>query len=157
MSDEIHARIEVSQPRRWFGVGMLLFLGALLIYVALATPPTFEWQIFLIVTGAGALWIGDKMRRATAGSIEMTDDVIRDHNGGLIARLDEIENVERGFLAFKPSNGFLIKTRTPGPRRWEPGLWWRVGRRIGVGGVTSASQAKIMSDMISARLIMSRE
>ena len=35
----------------------------------------------------------------------------------------------------------------------EPGLWWRIGRRIGVGGVTPASQSKVMADLITARLI----
>ncbi len=153
MSDEVQARIDISQPRRWMGVGMLLFLGGLLIYVALASPPELHWQVFLLITGAGSLWLSDKMRRATAGYIEMTDDVLRNQHGEVIARLDDIEQVERGFLAFKPSNGFLLKTKTPGSRRWEPGLWWRTGRRIGVGGVTPASQSKIMADMISARMV----
>ncbi len=154
MTEEVQARIDISQPRRWFGVGMLMFLGGLLIYVALASPPELHWQIFLLVTGAGALWLGEKMRRATSGYIEMTADVLRDQDGEVIARLDDIEQVERGFLAFKPSNGFLMKTKTPGSRRWEPGLWWRMGRRIGVGGVTPASQSKVMADMISARMMM---
>ena len=47
-----------------------------------------------------------------------------------------------------------LKTKTPAARRWEPGLWWRIGRRIGVGGVTPASQSKVMADLISARLVI---
>jgi hypothetical protein len=154
MAEDIQARITVSQPRRWVGVGMLIVMGALLIWVALAQPPAFGWQLFLIGTGLGALWIGEKMRRATEGEIILAGDVLQDQNGDVIARLEEIEKVERGMFAFKPSNGFILKTKTRLPRRWEPGVWWRAGRRIGVGGVTAAAQGKIMADLISAKIAM---
>lgn len=152
MSDQFRVRVEASQSRRWLGIGMLFFLGALLVYIALATPPSFGWQVFLIVMGGGSVWFGDKMRRATEGWIELTDEGIVDQSGEMIVHMDDIINVERGALAFKPSNGFMLKTRTPASRRWEPGLWWRFGRRIGVGGVTPASQGKVMADLILIRL-----
>lgn len=152
MSDQFRGRVEASQSRRWLGIGMLFFLGALLVYIALATPPSFGWQVFLIVMGGGSVWFGDKMRRATEGWIELTDEGIVDQSGEMIVNMDDIINVERGALAFKPSNGFMLKTRTPASRRWEPGLWWRFGRRIGVGGVTPASQGKVMADLILIRL-----
>lgn len=154
MSDPFQPKIAASPPRRWLGVGMLLFLGALLIYVAFATPPDLAWQVFLLMMGGASLWLGDKMRRATEGWIELKDDALITQSGEVIARIDDIEKVERGMLAFKPSNGFMIKTKTPAARRWEPGLWWRTGRRIGVGGVTPASQSKVMADLISAKLMM---
>ena len=153
-ADPFQPRIEASQPRRWLGVGMLVFLGALLIYVAFATPPELAWQVFLLVAGGVSLWVGDKMRRTTDGWIELRDDQLVTQDGEVIATLDDIEKVDRGLLAFKPSNGFMLKTRTPAARRWEPGLWWRIGRRIGVGGVTPASQSKVMADLISARLVI---
>ncbi len=154
MSDPFQPKIAASQPRRWLGVGMLLFLGGLLIYVAFATPPDLAWQVFLLLMGGASLWVGDKMRRATEGWIELSDDALVTHTGEVIVLIDEIEKVERGMLAFKPSNGFMIKTKNPAARRWEPGLWWRMGRRIGVGGVTPASQSKVMADLISAKLMM---
>ncbi|WP_050931577.1 hypothetical protein [Aestuariivita boseongensis] len=153
MADPFQPRIAASQPRRWLGVGMLVFLGGLLIYVAFTTPPDPAWQVFLLVMGGASLWLGDKMRRATDGWIELTDEGLVTQSGEVIARMDDIEKVERGMLAFKPSNGFMLKTKTPAANRWEPGLWWRTGRRIGVGGVTPASQSKVMADLISARLI----
>jgi len=64
----------------------------------------------------------------------------------------DIERVDRGVFAFKPSNGFLVRTREPSARAWRPGLWWRFGRRIGVGGVTSANQTKAMSEILAAML-----
>jgi hypothetical protein len=31
-------------------------------------------------------------------------------------------------------------------------MWWRIGKRLGVGGILNASQAKLMADMLSARV-----
>ncbi|MCR9126786.1 MAG: hypothetical protein NXH82_11740 [Rhodobacteraceae bacterium] len=152
MQDDVLARVYASAPRRWLGVGMLTTVGTLVIYVALATPPELGWQLFLLATGAVSLWLADKMRRATMGAIELTETELRDETGQTIVAIADIESIDRGIFAFKPSNGFLIKTRAPGPRRWQPGLWWRTGRRLGVGGVTAAAQTKFMSEMISAIL-----
>lgn len=154
MSVDVQAKIQASQPRRWLGIGMLFFLGALLIYVAFATPPDLVWQVFLLIVGGASLWVADKMRRATEGWIELKDDALVDQNGDVIVRVEDIETVDRGMLAFKPSNGFMLKTKTPADRRWEPGLWWRFGRRIGVGGVTPARQSKVMADILLAKLTM---
>ncbi|AVO39554.1 hypothetical protein [Pukyongiella litopenaei] len=146
------AEVGVSAPRRWLGVAMLTVIGGLVIYVALATPPAPGWQAFLIATGLAALWVAERMRRATGSRIELTMTELRETGGETIALVAEIEAVDRGFFALKPSNGFLLRTRQPGSRRWRPGLWWRMGRRVGVGGVTPARQTKMMSEMLAAML-----
>ena len=150
MDTEILASVEASPIRRWMGVTMLVGLGGLVIYVALASPPALEWQIFLIVLGVLALWMADRMRRATEHRIELTETELRSSEGMRIALVADIETMDRGVFAFKPSNGFLVKTRTPGLRTWRPGLWWRIGRRVGVGGVTPGAQTKTMSEILAA-------
>jgi hypothetical protein len=60
--------------------------------------------------------------------------------------------VDRGTFAFKPSNGFLLRTETRQPRLWQPGLYWRTGRRIGVGGITRAAESKALADLIAIKL-----
>jgi len=152
MEDEILATVRVSAIRRWLGVGVLAAICGLVIYVALARPPAPQWQGFLLLTGAAALWAAERMRRATGHRIELTRSELRASNGTRIATLDEIEALDSGLFAFKPSNGFLIRTRTSGRRAWQPGVWWRLGRRIGVGGVTSAPQTKAMSEVLAALL-----
>lgn len=152
MNNEILAVVEVSAGRRWMGVIMLAGLGGLLIYVALVAPPELEWQIFLVAIGGLALWMAERMRRATEHRIELTETELRSSDGQVIALVDDIENVDRGVFAFKPSNGCLIRTRSRGSRVWQPGLWWRMGRRIGVGGVTAAGQTKAMTEILSALL-----
>jgi len=150
MSDEILAIVEASAARRWMGVIMLAGLGGLLIYLALVAPPTPVWQVFLIVVGVLAVWMAERMRRATEHRIELTETELSFSDGQVIARVAEIEKVDRGVFAMKPSNGFMVRTSKPAGRAWRPGLWWRVGRRIGVGGVTSAGQTKAMSEILSA-------
>jgi hypothetical protein len=150
MQDKVLAVVEASTVRRWMGVIMLAGLGGLVIYVALATPPKLGWQIFLIIVGILALWMADKMRRATEHRIELTETELRSSDGQLIALVSEIQVIDRGVFAFKPSNGFMVRTALPQSRAWRPGLWWRMGRRIGVGGVTSAGQTKAMSEILSA-------
>lgn len=152
MQDEVLATLQASTIRRWAGVGMLLTLGALVIYVALASPPEPFWQIFLFVVGGAAFWLAHRMWQATFDRIELTHSALRTGEGQVIAEIQDIEAIERGAFAFKPSNGFLVRTKSKGTNSWAPGLWWRLGHRVGVGGMTAAADAKFMSEMISAML-----
>jgi hypothetical protein len=148
MEDEVLAVVSVSQVRRWIGIGILAAVGVMAIYVAVSTSPEFAAQVFLIVVGVLALWMSDKMRKATGLWIELTSTELRDSNGRLIIKVDDIASVDSGFLAFKPSNGFLVRSKVKQTRVWQTGLWWRYGKSIGVGGVTPGSQAKAMSQII---------
>ncbi|MFN3210138.1 MAG: hypothetical protein ACE369_14260 [Roseovarius sp.] len=149
--EEILAVMQASTGRRILGVGCLGVLGALLIWIGLTRPfDALGWQAFIVLLGAAGIWMADAMRRATSERIELTRDTLRSSDGELIARIGEIETMDRGLFAFKPSNGFLLKAKTKAPARWRPGLWWRMGRRIGLGGVTPGHQSKVMSEMIAA-------
>jgi hypothetical protein len=132
---------------------MLGLLGAILLWIALAAPPAAPgWRIFLLAFGALG-WFGAwRLWKATGPALVLTGDRLADSTGRTVARLDEIEGVERGMLAFKPSNGFLLRLSRPGTRHWSPGLWWRLGRRVGVGGVTGAGETRAMADLIALAL-----
>jgi len=147
------ASITPSAARRAFAVGLLLTLGGLLIYLALSqAAATVFATVFLLGTGLGSLALAEALRRATAVHLHLTDTALMDSTGVCLARLDEIERVDRGAFAFKPSNGFILHLASPGDRHWAPGLWWRLGRRIGVGGVTSAAETKVVAEAISFTL-----
>jgi hypothetical protein len=153
MDNEVIAVVEAAPVRRAIGVGMLYLLGGLLLYLGLVQPTAgLGWQVFLIATAAGSLAMGEAMRRATALRIEMTREGLRDSAGRVLARTEDIRALDRGVFAFKPSNGFLLTTKSRQGRVWAPGLWWRIGRRIGVGGVTPAGQTKFMAEMIAVVL-----
>ncbi len=150
--NEVLATVSASTGRRVLGLGALGLLGVMMIYIALDRSPAVGWQVFFVGIGLGAIWLADAMRRATASKIELTPLVLRDADGTVIARVADIQGMDRGFFAFKPSNGFLLKTATPGSRQWRPGLWWRTGRRIGIGGMTPGSQTKYMSEILAAMM-----
>ena len=157
-SDEngVYATVQASALRRVFAFGVLLALGGLVIYTALVRPPAVPWFIFMMAFGAAMLWLAENMRRCTMLVIELTDREIRTSNGEVLAHMGEIFAVDRGAFAFKPSNGFTLKLKNPKPRAWAPGLWWRFGRRVGVGGVTSAGQSKFMAEQIALRITAKR-
>ncbi|MHA6262471.1 hypothetical protein ACXYMO_04650 [Arenibacterium sp. CAU 1754] len=157
MDKEILATIEPSIARRWVGIVMLAALGGLSIYVALASSPALSWQMFLLVVGTTTIFLASRLWRATETALELTETELRERGGQIIVKIDDIESLDRGVFAFKPSNGFLIKAKTNGPRGWRPGLWWRIGRRIGIGGVVSPAQTKMVSEIISAMLMQRQQ
>lgn len=150
--ERIEAVLGASPGRRMIGVGSLGGLGAIMLYMALAFAPGLGWQAFQVVLGLIALWCAHRMWRATAERLELTADGLRSTDGRLLAPMDEIVAVDRGVFAFKPSNGFMITLSCKGPFVWEPGLWWRIGRRVGVGGVTPGTPAKYMAEVIQTRI-----
>lgn len=152
--EEVILTVKASAPRRAFGVGLLLFLGLLLIYLAFSGEAQgFDIKFFLVIMGGGALYLAERMRQATNEVIELTGTQLRTSRGEVLAELDQVLRVDRGTFAFKPSNGFIMVLRAAGKRRWQPGMWWRIGRRVGVGGITSAAQAKAMAEVIQAQIV----
>lgn len=150
--DTVLATIKASAGRRILGIGSLYILSLMVIYVAIAKPPAFGWQLFLFALGGGSIWIAEMMRRSTSVGLELTAQELRDSTGAVLARMDEVVSLDRGMFAFKPSNGFLLHLNTKKPRAWRPGLWWSLGRKVGVGGMTPAHQAKYMAEIIAAML-----
>lgn len=153
MSDII-ATVSPSPLRRLFGLGVLGSLGVMLIYMALATSPTLGWRLLLLAFGAAALAGTVRLWQATLMRIELTATELRCSDGTVLARMDQIVGIDRGMFAFKPSHGFVLKLATVHDRGWQPGLWWRTRRRLGVGGVTGAGEAKFMAELLAARIAM---
>lgn len=153
---EVLATVQSSQGRRILGIGSLWILSLLVIYVGIAQPPALVWQLFLLVLGGGSIWIAEMMRHATRLRLELTQTELRDSSGVVLARTEDIVAIDRGMFAFKPSNGFLLLMRNSGARGWRPGMWWRLGKRVGIGGMTPGHQTKFMAEMVSA-MIAERE
>ncbi len=150
MCDDVLIVVHTSAPRRVFAVWTLLGLGVTILYLAVAHPPeNLGLRVVQIGLGLVVLWLTDRLRRATRTTLELTETQLRSGSGELLADVAQIEAIDRGIFALKPSNGFVLRLSHKAPRRWEPGMWWRAGRRIGVGGVASASQTKAMAGILS--------
>ena len=150
--DGIYAKVQASKGRAVFAYGILFALGALVIYTTLIQPPSFFWMVFMLGFGVLMLWLAEKQRRAAKLEILLTADEVIDSQGRVLARMEDVVGVARGALALKPSNGFTIITKGKGPRAYVPGMWWRMGRRVGVGGITGAGQTKFMAEQIALRI-----
>ncbi|MDV7143114.1 hypothetical protein R3X27_10505 [Tropicimonas sp. TH_r6] len=150
--DRILATISPSAPRRMMGIIVLCTLGVAVLYLAIAKPPAeLHWRVFLLILGAGTLYLSESLRRNTEHGLELTSEVLRESGGRVVARVDSIIRVERGTFAVKPSNGFLLQLSEPeAGNRWAPGLYWRLGRRIGVGGITAAHETKAVAEILAA-------
>ena len=150
MTTDVLAEMYAPPARRWVGISMLYGLGVLLVVLAVFRPPEdMLWMVFLLIAGVAALWFGEKTRQSTAHGLRLTNEGLWETGGRRIVALDDIQEVDRGIFAFKPSNGFLIITETVQDNAWRPGLYWIIGRRIGVGGVVSRAQSKMMADTIT--------
>jgi hypothetical protein len=150
--EDVLATVAATSVRRVIGIGLLVVLALIVIYVAIASPPTFGWQLFLVGLGSGALVIARAMWTATRRTLVLTRTELRDDTGLVIVSLDDVASIDRGAFAFKPSNGFLLRLKKPYARDWRPGLWWRVSKRIGVGGMVSMRPAKFMAETIALLL-----
>ncbi|UWQ17587.1 hypothetical protein [Jannaschia sp. M317] len=149
MTEPLHI-LRPSAPRRLFGLIVQLLLGAVLLYMAVVFPPEeLFWQVFLFVLGGASLYLGMRGWQGSAVGIVLDENGLREEDGRMIAPLDQIASVDRALFSFKPSNGFLIRTKAPLGRAWVPGMWWRLGRRVGIGGVTGGAETKIVADALS--------
>ena len=150
---EILVKLEVAQGRRMFGVISITGLGITLLYIAAVYPPSIVLSLLtLIITGALFIWAGVRLYRSTDNTIVLTREAITTQSGHVLCRLEDINRVDRGFFAFKPSNGFLVSLKQRGERSWAPGMWWSFGKHIGIGGVTSPRQSKEMVSIIQILL-----
>lgn len=151
--DQVLALLEASASRRIMGVAVLALLAFFLLYLAVLYPPSsMLGRIFLIAFGAFALFGCIRLWQCTAITLELTSTQLREVGGRVLAEVSDVRSVSRGAFAFKPSNGFSLGLARPGGFVWAPGLWWRIGRRVGVGGVTAQQPARFMAETITAMI-----
>ena len=149
---EVLISISPSAGRRWIGVLALAGLGVLLLTLVFE-PTGGLFRLFFLGLSILAFLAAERLRQATADSIELTKTEIRTKSGRVLAHVSNIKAVERGAFAFKPSNGFLVRLHEPEGQGWAPGLWWQRGRLLGIGGVVPGGQSRAMAELIAALLM----
>lgn len=153
--DELLASINPQPARRGAAVGMITILGMIVMIVAGFRPPEhFGYMLFLVFFGAGCFWLAWTMWHATGKIIELTRSELREVNGRVLCTVENVLRVDRGAFAFKPAGGFLVKLKEPaGEKVYAPGIWWRWGRTLAVGGVTSRQDGKNVADMMIVMMV----
>ena len=137
-----------ATPFRWV-VGMVVLVALAMMLLRAAVSQGIVGQTLMSAAAVAALALAWTMLRARGQTLHWQQAGLCDGNGRVIAAREQIIAVDRGALALKPSNGFTLRLRDPQPRQWSPGLWWRFGRRVGVGGLASPGVAKALADRIA--------
>lgn len=152
--DEILVTMTPRPARRVFAAGTTGILGATLVYIAAAFPPAeLVWLVFLVAMGAFALWWAWRVWQATGLRLELTRTELREEGGRRLCLVEDIDRIDNSPFAFKPAAGFLIHLKEPRPRATAPGLWWRAGRRVAVGGTTARGEGKAVAEVIRVMLV----
>ncbi|MDJ1007957.1 MAG: hypothetical protein QNJ13_09055 [Paracoccaceae bacterium] len=149
---DLLARLRVRGARRIIAVVSLTLLGGILLWLAASQGMGAGWRAVLVLFGGAGLWGAWAVQKATETDILLTRDGLFDERGRELAPMDNIVAIDRGVFAFKPSSGFLVKLDRPMKAGWAPGVWWRFGRRLGVGGSVSGFEAKAMAEILELAL-----
>lgn len=147
-------RMVPSRPRLALGTGILCLLGGLVLEVAVTGAFGFGARLMLLALASAAFLLAYALWRTGRLTLELDKEGLREAGpeGRVVARLEEIRSVDRGVFAFKPSSGFVLSLKRSAPAAWSPGLWWRIGRRVGVGGLVPAWQTKVVAEAITLEL-----
>lgn len=144
-------KVEVRRPEtlKWIMLIAIAILFVMTLFAALNIIRTdLVPGLLLVLIAATFGWFGQALFLTKASAVVLEDDRLVDDSGVELCRLDDIEELEKGLHLFKPSSGFVVKLKTKQPAAWSPGLWWRIGHRVGVGGATPGRRAKAMADAI---------
>lgn len=150
--DGIYARITIAPARFYFAFGVQVLLGLVLIYMAFISAAGLFGKIVIIALGVFMWFQANRLRQSLGCEIWLTDEGLVTNEGVILAPMDQITGVSRGAFALKPSNGFSVGLKESLGFLWVPGLWWRFGKRVGIGGVTGAGAAKFMAEQISFKI-----
>ena len=123
---------------------------------AAAVPDGAPLRIALGLAVVVAAAVAVALWRATDVTMTLTEAALSDSRGRILARIDQVERVERGALSLAPTGGFILRLSAAAPAAWVPGVWWRVGRRVGVGGTTPRRMTREMALLVEAMLALRR-
>ncbi|WP_022705330.1 hypothetical protein [Pseudorhodobacter ferrugineus] len=150
-AEPVLARLDVSQPRRVIGVAVQIALGVVLVSLAISFPrEQMALRLAMLILGGLMFFAAQLTWRATTVGLVLTASGVRDDNGRLLAEMGNVREVSRGAFALKPSHGFSLVLFQGMGFAWVPGLWWRIGKRVGIGGVTPSQPARYMAETIAA-------
>ena len=152
MDDPITA-LRPSQMR--YGFGLACITGFCLISAfALFAWNEGGWGVrgFFALAALVSGWAAYQLWRGGRRAVLLTEAGLVEDTGDVIAPFDAIKKVDRSPFATKPSNGFIVHLTEPAERGWRFGLWWRLGKRVGIGGLTSGADGRLMADLLTMRL-----
>ena len=145
--------LPVSAVRRYSSLAILFALFGITAVMAVRDPElTLPARIALGGLALGWLAGLAAVHTLARGALRLERDRLTSSDGRLSVSYAEIERVERGAFAMKPSNGAMLRLSRRYPARWAPGVWWQLGRRVGIGGLTPKAATRVWLDRLEAEI-----
>lgn len=144
MTDDIH--LAPTPARRFLALTALLGLALFCLVFAAQGGLAFA------PLGLLALWAAYRFHKSTSQALILRTDGLYLSSGARLVAMNDIAKIDRGLFAMKPTNGFTIVRKSRGPFLYAPGLYWQMGRRLGIGGVTPPAAGKLMAEVLAARI-----
>lgn len=153
MGDDLLLSVKASAARRAIASAAVAMVGLVLLQFGVSGDAGLVGGATVLALGALSLWASFLSWTRTDRTLILTRDGLSEEGGPLLVPWDQIEAVDRGAFAFKPSGGFVLALKSRQPRQWVPGFWWCFGKRFGVGGFLPAWQTRLMADVISEEVL----
>ena len=151
--DEVLVSVKAEPARRLFGAGALFLLCVIVLWHGYKNYSLTDEGLVQIFLGLAGMFAALRFWRGSDNGLELTPTELRETRGRQIVRITDIVAVQReAFGIIKPTNGFVIVTREKLPAAISPGIWWRLGRRIGVGGLTGGGEGRAMVELLQEML-----
>lgn len=142
-----------ARSRRIMACGLMALVALMLIWSAIVDPISdMSSRALRVGFGALAAWAAFELWRITSHGLVLSLDALKDTDGTELVKLSDIKSVQRGVFALKPSHGMLVKAHVKVSGRWRPGLYWRYGRTLGIGGMTPKATTKAFADALEMRV-----
>lgn len=151
--DETIIEIGASPLRRLLGAGALALICAILLWNGYQNFIKSGSGLLLMLFALAGYYAAWRFWQSSSIRLVLTPTELRDSRGRLVANIADIVALQRdAFGIIKPTNGFVIATREKQPAAFIPGIWWRLGNRIGIGGLTGSGEGKAMAELLQELL-----
>ena len=147
MSDRGPSSLSVAPWRRAVALATLVPIAVLLIRQAVGLPVV--GQALCLALAVTFAWAATTLWRARANALVWDGEGLRDRFDTLRIPRATIVAVDTGAISLRPSQGFTLHLDRPVPRGWSPGLWWSLGRTVGVGGLTDRRETRALAQRIA--------
>ncbi len=136
--------------KRYFFTLLSLVLAILLLYEGLAFFIVSGERLGFVLVGLFLLGLTYLFYSNTGKSLILYEDRLVSTDGELLFEVNNVASIENGLFSFKPSNGVLFYLKEPMSFKWKLGLWWRFGKRVGIGGCTQKSSINFAVEVIKS-------
>ncbi len=146
------AIITPPQAKRVVATSLLAIGGMGLVYYGTLNYWGRVEVLFVYVLAMLTLFGCFKFYQNTREELLLYEDRVASSSGELLFEVSNVKSIDNSLLSFKPSNGALIYLKSPMPMKVHYGLWWRVGKKVGIGGCTNRAEVNVMVDIIRQKL-----